>query len=665
MCLGLWIFTGPWQGTAPAQTAKPAAASEATPSVKTANGSAPGQLTAAPAAATASIAVLPAPLPPELVRDIDSNRQGQAILAHLNEVIRFYRTAVTPIQKVGQPSDVSYVQQSQAQATSAGQLAFQSARAQAAFLARVDVSLGTPRQDANTEAGRITTRARDAAKRLADLQLQETALEQKLKVAQRDPSQKTALEAQQADVQGQIKVGRALFTALGKLVASANPQGSGLQGDIDRLQHSVPELVDNNVKPVTATIQGLGTLQDEGVSTQATTLFQLISSQKAIDQQIQEITLLNHQADDLRKPLTQLLNATLAESDALQKDTGTTTTDLADKQKKYDQLADAFTALSDVAIPIGQEILVLEQARANLVSWRSSIDEERSTIVHSLMMRLLAIALALMVIFAISDVWRRLATRYVQDLRRRRQMLVIRRLVTGFLTLIVLTLGFVTQFSSLATFAGFITAGIAVGLQTILLSVAAYFFIVGRFGVKVGDRITVAGVTGDVADVGLFRFYLMELTGTGIELHPTGRIAVFANSVLFQTGTPIYKQIPGTDYAWHELTYKLKPGLDYRPLAQVLQNAVSSVYDTYKAKLEAQHQEVETWMDAALEAPHVESRLQLTNGLEYTVLYPVPISDAAQVDEQIVQTAMTAISRDQNLSNIVDGPPSVHAVIKS
>jgi hypothetical protein len=43
---------------------------------------------------------------------------------------------------------------------------------------------------------------------------------------------------------------------------------------------------------------------------------------------------------------------------------------------------------------------------------------------------------------------------------------------------VVLIMGFVSEFNSLATFAGFVTAGIAV-----LLSIAAYFFVVGRYGI--------------------------------------------------------------------------------------------------------------------------------------------------------------------------------------
>jgi small-conductance mechanosensitive channel len=238
-------------------------------------------------------------------------------------------------------------------------------------------------------------------------------------------------------------------------------------------------------------------------------------------------------------------------------------------------------------------------------------------------------------------------------------------MMVGFLSALVLILGFVTQFSSLATFAGFITAGIAVGLQTILLSVAAYFFIVGRYGVRVGDRITVANVTGDVVEVGLVRFYVMELAGTGTEFHPTGRIAVFANSVLFQTGTPLYKQIPGTNYAWHEVTVKLKQGSDYRPTLDVLRKAVEKVYSGYKSQIEQQHTQTETWMDTAMPGPGIQTRLQLSDGLQYAVLYPVQISNAAAIDDQVVQELLESIARDTAVMQVIDGPPAVRAVIKT
>ena len=79
---------------------------------------------------------------------------------------------------------------------------------------------------------------------------------------------------------------------------------------------------------------------------------------------------------------------------------------------------------------------------------------------------------------------------------------------------------------------------------------------IGRYGIRIGDRISIAGVTGDVVEVGLVRFYVAEYAESGVELFPTGRIVVFSNSVLFQPTTPLYKQLPGTHYTWHACDLK-------------------------------------------------------------------------------------------------------------
>ena len=168
--------------------------------------------------------------------------------------------------------------------------------------------------------------------------------------------------------------------------------------------------------------------------------------------------------------------------------------------------------------------------------------------------------------------------------------------------MVVLILGFVSEFSSLATFAGFITAGIAVGLQAVLLSVAAYFFIIGRYGIRVGDRISVAGITGDVVDIGLVRLYLMELAGTGLDFYPTGRIVVFSNAVLFQTGTPLFKQIPGTEYAWHEVVVMIAPDGNHKAAQEKLVAAVNAVYSPYREEIERQHADIERRVDIQVEA---------------------------------------------------------------
>ncbi len=623
-----------------------------------------------------------AKLPPLTNTGIDPAASGKAILAHLDSVMRFYRASVQAIQKVGQPSDVLYQEQSATEATQIAQLAFKAARNEATLLSKVQgapaqmAPAGSPEpgnQPPQNEAQRLAALRARIAQQTADLQARDEALDKQIATAK--AKNLPALRQQKEQVEGGLELQKAITTALNRLGTVNEPSTQkGLVGDIDRLQRSAPELLStSNTPKAPPVLENFTSARDAGVTSEAVMLFQLLSTRRAIEDQIAAVDQLRAQVDGLRAPMVKILRSTVQQGQALSQQTvdlaATPTTDaqdLADTRSKFETLTATFQVLANATLPLSQEIVLLEQDRGTLSTWRAAVNDEYQTVLRALLLRVVAIAIALFVLFLLSQIWSRATVRYVHDLRRRRQLLVIRRVVVGFLSGLVIIFGFVTEFSSLATFAGFISAGIAVGLQTILLSVAAYFFIVGRYGVKVGDRITVANVTGDVIEVGLARFYMMELAGTGTELHSTGRVAVFANSVLFQTGTPLYKQMPGTEYAWHELTVKLNPGADVSSVSNTVLRVVNDVFATYSARIVQQQQQVEAWMGTALEPPKVESRLQLAEGgLQIVVLYPVEIRNAAPTDQQIARNLMSTINSNEAMKSAIAGTPVIKASIKS
>src|SRR5581483_11500086 len=434
-----------------------------------------------------------------------------------------------------------------------------------ALLTRVNASPnGAPSGQGNNATQPETQRIAAARSRIEGqiTALQATDAANDAAIAHSNAKTRPALLEKQEQIDGEFKFLQATLDALNRVANLAENQGrAGLPGEIDRLASSAPELTSGTGKSITAPpLETVADAQHAGLVTQGSVLFDLLSARRSIDQQIAETDRLRDQADDLRKPFVNVLRSLIAQGESLSQQTANVQTtaatnnqDILATRKQFDQLTSTFRVLADAMLPLTQEVTTLEQERGTLTSWSIATDAEYKSILRSLLIRAAIIAGALILLAIASQVWGRATVRYVSDLRRRRQLLLIRRIVIGFVGGLIVIFGFVTQFSSLATFAGFISAGIAVGLQTILLSVAAYFFIVGRYGVRVGDRITVANVTGTVIEVGIARFYMMELVGSGTELHSTGRVAVFANSVLFQTGTPLYKQLPGTEYAWHEL----------------------------------------------------------------------------------------------------------------
>ena len=398
-----------------------------------------------------------------------------------------------------------------------------------------------------------------------------------------------------------------------------------------------------------------------------------------LDQMATETQKMRATADAVRKPLRDILVATIrqgrdlanqAQAPAAPNASVNASSNSSQSAQSTTQAFQAITAhfkeLAAATVPLSQELVVLDESRTNLEEWRKSIRTESEYELRGVLTRVVGIALALAAVFILSEVWRRLVFRYVHEARRRRQFLLMRRFVTGFLIGVVLIMGFVSEFSSLATFAGFVTAGIAVGLQAILLSIAAYFFVIGRYGIRVGDRISIAGVTGDVIDIGLVRFYLMELAGTGIELYPTGRVVMFSNSVLFQAGTPLFKQLPGTEYAWHEVAVALTPESNYKLVQEKLSAIVEAIFEKYRSIIENQLGSTERRLEVSLQAPKPESRLQFTDaaGLEFVVRYPVDIRRAAEIDDNVTRSILDSLASTPDLKTSVTGPPKIRAAIK-
>ena len=596
---------------------------------------------------------------------------GNVALQHLNQVINWYRHSTTNTRSVGLPSDAIYQDNAKNLGAQVVQLAFQSAKAESAIIAADRKNNASNHAGESTQAQRLAQIQAKTSDQISQLQGSLDKVEAQLRRA--PASKRLGLTSQRDALKSQLELQKALLEAVQKMSAFVVSNGEiagGLEGDINRLAKSIPEVLgtENGQKPVaTPTTTPKPTLANAGgLISEALTLYDYMNAVHQIDALIKETDYLRDIADRLRTPLRDTLRATIQQSQQLASQTPATDPQQLEAQRQtFEAITQRFKQLTTAVMPLSQELIVLDDAKTNFEEWRSSIARESRYVLRSVLLRVGGILVALAVILVLSEVWRRVTFRYIGDPRRRRQFLVMRRVVIGFLIVIVLLLGFVSEFSSLATFAGFITAGIAVGLQAVLLSVAAYFFIIGRYGIRVGDRISVAGITGDVVDIGLVRLYLMELAGTGLDFYPTGRIVVFSNSVLFQTGTPLFKQIPGTEYSWHEVVVMIAPGGNHKAAEDKLVAGVNSVYSQYRQEIERQHAGIERRVDFQIQIPRPEARLQFADaGLELLVRYPVELRSAPDIDEQMTRTVLNLVTNDQDLKTAVSGTPKIRSAIK-
>jgi len=592
----------------------------------------------------------------------DERPEDAAIIRHLNAAITWYKQLSSANESAGQPSDAFYLENARNLAKQALQLAFQPPEAEAALLATDKGGGGAAvSSQTSTEQQNISKAAANTANLISQTQAQIEAVNRQIEKASGKKLQE--LTSQRESLQEQLEFNKALQEALQKLTTfmSGNGAGSGgLAKEIDDLKNSVPGVFAKTpakaASAATASTPPAGA-EGTGLISQTSLLFTRVAGLRDLDQLVEGATGVAAMARQVQTPLRAKLRDTVQQGRALsnqpppQDPAG-----VEANRRKMTLLTTQFKQIADAAVPLTQELIVLDESQASLRQWQSSIHSGYLRILETVAIRMAFLLGGIIIVLVLSELSQKAIFRYVRDVRKRHQLLLLRRIVTVILMAIVLAMGFVSEFASLATFAGFITAGIALALQTVIVSVAAYFFLIGRHGVKVGDRITVSGVTGDVIDVGLVRLSLMELGGAGSDLHSTGRVVVFSNSVIFQAA-PFFKQIPGTGYVWHEVVVKLERGADYTLAEGKLLEAVNSVYSQYRESLEQQHQTLEGMFSVPVSTPSPQARLQLgEDRLDLVIRYPVVLHRETEIDNQVAKKVVETIENLPDLKAAVGGP---------
>lgn len=123
--------------------------------------------------------------------------------------------------------------------------------------------------------------------------------------------------------------------------------------------------------------------------------------------------------------------------------------------------------------------------------------------------------------------------------------------ITFSIGLFVILSIWIEEVKSLVTFFGLLSAGIAIALKDPLTDLAGWLFIVWRKPFDVGHRIQIGGHAGDVIDVRIFQFTIIEIGNWVDADQSTGRMLHIPNSKVFTEVLANYTS--GFNYIWHEM----------------------------------------------------------------------------------------------------------------
>src|SRR5579872_104388 len=625
--------------------------------------------------ASASIAAAPsassAPAAAATFHSATHLLDGSEVIHFLSQVIGWYRHLSVEERLVVDPADMLFVAEDRQMADEVLNLSFEFAKADAALLAATEngrPDAGKPR----VMAAGTASLAASAAKADAEIKAAQDRLNAlQAQLAKAGSRKRNELATQIAAAQSEFDLaqarGEAVHTILQFESGNSHQEGglsaTGLLGQIDELEKSVPE-AERNAKPPPASTNAPA--PSGGLAGIFEDLLTLNRSLDTIDDTIDLTKSINLSVDRMRAPLLDELHDIDRQGDALAKASAGDVAALRARRDAFLQLIERHKLVSAAAIPLRKQQVTLTLYVSNLQRWRASMVRQSNLMLRRLVIRLGILAGLLIAIFAASALWRRFTFRYVQDNRRRYQFLQARRIVLAIVVMLVILFNFANEVGALATVMGFAAAGIAVALQNVILSLAGYFFLIGKFGIKVGDRVQVSGVTGDVVDIGLVKLSMMELGGNGNDRQPTGRVVVFSNAVVFQPSGNFFKQIPGTSFVWNEVTLTLSPDCDYRLAEKRLLEAVDEVFARYRESIQRQYIAAEQSLGMAIDSLKPQARLQLTrDGLMITLRYPAETRTGVQTADEVARRLLDAIAREPRLklvtvgaANILPAPPS-------
>jgi len=201
---------------------------------------------------------------------------------------------------------------------------------------------------------------------------------------------------------------------------------------------------------------------------------------------------------------------------------------------------------------------------------------------------------------------------------------------------------------TLTTLVGLVGAGIAVALTQPITNLAGWLLIMARRPFEVGDRIQIGEARGDVIDIGVFQFSLMEV-GNWVEAEQsTGRIVHLPNAFVFTKDLANYNR--DFPYIWAELPVVITFESDWQHAKRILAEIAKKVAadDPERAAELMAKKKSRYMLHQGKLTPIVYTSVR-ENGVALTIRILVRPHQRRGLEERIWEEVLLALSQTQDI----------------
>ncbi len=390
----------------------------------------------------------------------------QQVLTFIADTIDWYRHLPTA-QRIGaKPADLLFIEDNRAITTNIVRLSFEFGKA----MAVIDPLPNSPAPGtigdhpaAQTELQHLIMAKTKVDANTHDALNQLKSLTEATLTARSADRKK--LDTQMADVRSRIQLLEAMSANYQNLLgfvrtASAIPDRSAnMAALVENLERTVPEVSAAGTASQTMNIAADPSRAPYGIVGMISQVATMARKERVLDGVIERTDALTRSLQTLRTPFAEPFRKQLS---TLAFDASSLDTLQQQQSRLADLVAQAKTAAPAIAALIKQETL-LNLYWTHLAERRSQIRMETRAAWKALLVRLGALGSAIVVLLGIHVAVRRLTFRHVRHLDTRQLFLGGERLLLWLIIIVLVLFAFAFDLSSLATFLGLLSAGLAIG----------------------------------------------------------------------------------------------------------------------------------------------------------------------------------------------------------
>ena len=217
----------------------------------------------------------------------------------------------------------------------------------------------------------------------------------------------------------------------------------------------------------------------------------------------------------------------------------------------------------------------------------------------------------------------------------------------GLILILIAPIWF-SDLSSIGTFLGLLSAGLAIALKDPVTNFFGWMYILAQKPFETGQRIQIGDATGDVLDIRFFHFTLIEI-GKWVDAdQSTGRLVHIPNGKIFSM--PLYNFNQAMALIWNEIPILITFESDWKKAKKILEKIEINILKPFSHgvidNLEKTHRDLP--IEYQKLDPRIYTRIE-DSGVLLTIRYLCPPRQRRGSEEKAMEAILNEFARHDNI----------------